>query len=62
MTAEEARAALTPQQVDGKSTNNSFKSMNINENQYINNIFQTFKQPSTSLTPMVVEKSQPVNC
>lgn len=32
MTAEEARAALTPQQVDGKSTNYSIK---INEYQWI---------------------------
>ena len=63
MTAEEARAALTPQQVDGKSTNDSIqKLMNINEYVPIKIIFQTFKQPSTSLTPMVVEKSQPVNC
>lgn len=36
MTAEEARAALTPQQVDGKSTNDSIqKSMNINKYQWI---------------------------
>ena len=36
MTAEEARAALTPQQVDGKSTNYSIKkSMNTNKYQWI---------------------------
>ena len=43
MTAEEARAALTPQQVDGKSTNYSIKkSMNTNKYQWISDFQAAF--------------------
>ena len=45
MTAEEARAALTPQQVDGKSNYSIQKSMNTNKYQwiYINKFISDFQ-------------------